>query len=178
MIEKLCKKGCCRLKICPLITAFGRTIHSFRGQEAGPGKPIPTIVVNPGDRSFEVLNPGTLNCCVARDTSLGDDGNYNSSIIFTGHQMTISRIQNMITAPNGKIYKKVQLRQKWEEYLQTQKQKTKTIMENYSSFSFKKICNKMQNTKISIHDIDGIIKYHQENNIHSSISDITFCNRL
>ena len=52
MIEQHCKhvNSCCKIMFCPLIVAFGRTIHAFQGQEAGPGKPIERIIVDPGPK--------------------------------------------------------------------------------------------------------------------------------
>ena len=32
--------------------------------EAGPGKPIERIIVDPGPKRFEITNPGILYCCV------------------------------------------------------------------------------------------------------------------
>ena len=73
MIDTSCnrKNQCCWIRYCPLEVAFGRTIHTFQGQECGPGKPIESIIVNPGRRSFETLNPGTLNCCITRASTIG-----------------------------------------------------------------------------------------------------------
>lgn len=36
-----------------MAVAFARTIHSFQGQEAGPGKPIEVLIVNPGDKDLK-----------------------------------------------------------------------------------------------------------------------------
>ena len=82
MITQICKLGCCIIKFCPLVIAFGRTIHIFQGQEAGPEKSILAIIVNPGPKHFEKSNPGTLNCCLARASTLGEYNIYESAFSF------------------------------------------------------------------------------------------------
>ena len=50
IVTAICKNSCCRINFCPLVIGFGRTIHSFQGQEVGPDKPIQHIIVNPGKK--------------------------------------------------------------------------------------------------------------------------------
>ena len=126
MLTQLCKNGCCNIRFCPLSVAFGRTIHSFQGQEAGKGKPIETIVVNPGPKCFETVNPGTLNCCITRATSIGVDENSHSSIYFTGPHITKSRFHNMTHNSNNEMYHKVKLREKWIQHLTKYQLETET----------------------------------------------------
>lgn len=130
MIEQRCKKKCCILRFCPLVVAFGRTIHTFQGQEAGPGKPIQSIIVDPGDRTFEMRNPGTLNCCITRATTLGDKTN-ESALYFTGPHINYDRFHKMSYTKLGTLCEKVTLREKWVSYLMERKsitsKKWKTI---------------------------------------------------
>ena len=108
-VEHVCKHGCCVIRFCPLVSAFARTIHSFQGQEDGPGKPVPSLIVNHGSKGFESKNPGTLYCCLTRAATIGTHDNMNSAIYFTGAHMCINRIKNLAYDVNGKKYGKVKL---------------------------------------------------------------------
>ena len=105
-----CSIGCCTVKFCPLVVAFGRTIHSFQGQEAGPDKPIKKIIVNPGKKDFETSNPGTLNCCITRATTLGGGNPENSALFFTGPHITFTRFHKMTQSRYGQTYQKIKMR--------------------------------------------------------------------
>ena len=102
MVKQICKRKCCLIKFCPLVVAFARTVHSFQGHEAGPGKPIESLIINPGNKGFEALNPGTLYCCVTRATTLGYPDITKSGIYITGTDISMQRIQNLIFDTNGR----------------------------------------------------------------------------
>jgi hypothetical protein len=98
------------------------TLHTFQGQSAGPvddGQPLNSvdrIIVEPGTRSFEGNNPGTMYMAASRATTMGT-GQLDSAIYFTGPNMNKARILNMKYKKNNnhkdKMYKKVALREKW-----------------------------------------------------------------
>ena len=75
-----CKKdGClCTRKYIPLTLAFGKTVHTFQGQNVGPVKEGQTpnatqyIIVDPGERSFEGNNPGLFYTILSRITTFGN----------------------------------------------------------------------------------------------------------
>ena len=104
MMEQQCKFGCCVIQFCPLIAAFARTIHSFQGQESGKGKPVECLIVNPGTKQFETLNPGTIYCAVTREITLGQNHKHNSAICFIGPICT-DRSMNLIYASTGQKLK-------------------------------------------------------------------------
>ena len=158
MVTKICRLGCCNIRFCPLVIAFGRTIHTFQGQEAGPGKPIEKIIVNPGKRSFETLNPGTLYCSITRATTIGDDNN-NSAIYFIGENINDERLKKMIYGVNGKMYEKVKLRKLWIEHLKKRNFITKR---KYSYFGEQEFARLKENLEypITLQHFDTIVKYH------------------
>ena len=133
MIEQHCKhvNSCCKIMFCPLVVAFGRTIHTFQGQEEGPGKPIERIVVDPGPKQFESINPGTLNCCITRAKTIGNQNERNSAIYFTGHNITHERSGNLIHCKSGKLCQHVYLRKCWVQFLQ-KKKRFDSIIEYHS----------------------------------------------
>ena len=156
IVQQTCRNYCCTIDFCPLVLSFSRTIHSFQGQEVGPNKPVQTIIVNPGKRGFEALNPGTLYCCVTRATTLGDLNKYNSAIYFTGSHMCRDRIKNLIFDAKGNTYKKVQMRERWITYLKN------IIAQNIynSKEEYLKLIEIVNNTKLTVDKLDKIIQYH------------------
>ena len=121
MMTQLCRNNSCHVHFCPLVIAFGCTIHSFQGQEAGPGKPIEKLIVNPGSKRFETLNTGTLNCCITRATTLHGADNGDSALYFNGPHIKHARFHNMTHSTKGMMYEKVELRNNWVQYLNRQK---------------------------------------------------------
>ena len=100
MVTHRCKKGCCSVTFCPLQVSFGTTCHTFQGQSAGPvdkGHPensVDRIVVDPGTRGFEGINPGLAYMAASRATTMGSDdrSKLDSAIYFTGPNMNKSRV--------------------------------------------------------------------------------------
>lgn len=164
MIEQRCKHHCCEIRFCPLIVAFGRTIHSFQGQQAGPGNPIESIICNPGERSFEAINPGTLLTCITRATTIGNFTQNNSAIYFTGSGFCQDRISKMSYRVNGCKYAKVILRETFTNYLQQQIKSTKSSYKKLmTSKKIKKIHDWYKTTRVSKNNFNEIIMY---NNLH------------
>ena len=113
-----CKYNCgCQRHYIPLTLAFGKTIHSFQGQNVGPTlphqpeNPIQTIVVDPGTRAFEGSSPGLLYSIISRSTTLGYLHDiFTSPLFFTGFNMTTQRLQHITLRKDGRTYGKVLLR--------------------------------------------------------------------
>lgn len=160
MIEQLCRSSCCKIRFCPLVVAFGRTIHKFQGQEAGPGKSIETIVVDPGSKQFETSNPGTLNCCITRATTIGDENCNNSAIYLIGPHINSQRFQNMTHSIYGKKYYKVKLRTMWVAHLQRQKCATIKRVIYFDGVAVNKLQSILNGTNLSLPLLDTIIQYH------------------
>ncbi len=168
MVKQRCKNGmkCCYVTLCPLVVAFGRTIHTFQGQEAGPNQPIPVVVIDPGDKSFESRSPGTLYCCITRGTTFGKtiDGikHRDSAVYFTGENIHRKRFSDMIYNINGELYKDVDLRMKWIQHLQRQLHHTD---EHYTHFKTDMMhdLNNQFNKQISMETLDKVIQYHNTN---------------
>ena len=65
-------KCCTRVQL-PLRLGWGTTIHSCQGLTIGSSEPNRHIIINPGTRQFESLNPGALYVCVSRAKTAGND---------------------------------------------------------------------------------------------------------
>ena len=160
IVEKTCRYNCCLIKFCPLITSFARTIHSFQGQEAGYGKAITSLIVNPGSKGFEILNPGTLYCCVSRATTMGKNDIKKSAIFFIGSDMCTDRIKNLACDANGKQYMKCILRKQWIKFLKERNKETLKSLRSFSRDKYEMFTDKLKNISISIEKIDSVIKFH------------------
>ena len=57
-----CKKMCCTVKWCPLVTSWATTIHKFQGFEAGTDikDMFRYLICDPGDLKWEQDFPGAL----------------------------------------------------------------------------------------------------------------------
>ena len=111
-----CTKACCQIEYLPLELAFGKTIHTFQGLEAGPHKPIKTIIVNCGTNKFESSNPGLLYTAMSRASTIGESGANDTAIYFQGLQKS----RYMYTANSKKENKRSQMirdRQTWIDHL-------------------------------------------------------------
>ena len=77
-VTVMCNKHCCcTRKFLPLALSFGRTVHTFQGQNAGivdpgrPPNPVQRIICDPGTRAFEATNIGLFYTILSRATTLG-----------------------------------------------------------------------------------------------------------
>lgn len=142
-------------------------MHTFQGKEEGPGKPIPSIIVDPGDKKFETKNPGTLNCSITRAATLGTtiDGikHTNSAIYLTGENINHHMFKDMIHKPTGELYNMIQLRNSWINILQAQLQKTNVIYSFFHVRMIRDLALHLQ-IKLPLQDVDEIIDYHINNN--------------
>ena len=139
---------------CPLKLSYGRTIHTFQGQTAGPAeknKPpnaVSRIICDPGDRGMEAKCPGLFYTSVSRATTIGNE-NKPSAIYFMGNNMNMERITDLTLTKQGKPYKLVTLRQKWVNHLK--KNTKKSTLTNQEK---KDLLQWASNTYISLHELD------------------------
>lgn len=94
-----CRKGCCTVKWCPLVTSWATTIHKFQGFEAGEDKKdmFRYLICDPGDLSWEQSCPGALYVALSRARTMGKFRSGNkytkkSVIYWHGGGMTEDRI--------------------------------------------------------------------------------------
>ena len=118
---------CCQRTYIPLSLAYGKTAHTFQGQNVGPvpeGRPqnaIQKIIVDPGMRQFEGINVGLLYQLLSCATSIRDGKNkLSSAIYFHGTNFSRPRFENLTRSNVGKKepYKMALWRGKWVQYLQ------------------------------------------------------------
>jgi hypothetical protein len=148
-----CKKEYCTCtrKYMPLTLAFGKTIHTFQGQNVGPvnkgqtENAIQYIIVDPGERGFEGNNPGLFYTILSRITTLGNKlKDMDPAIYFTGKNMNKNRISFLALDKKNKPYKKAEKRMNWVNYLKRNK-----ITKNLSMIDQNIIFNWAKTTKIS-----------------------------
>ena len=162
MIESSCnmKIKCCWIRYCPLEVAFGRTIHTFQGQECGPGKYIESIIVDPGKRQFEGINPGTLNCCITRASTAGGNDISKSALFLTGSNINYFRFKNMIITKTGDKYKTVKERDMWISFIEKRIKETMKELERITEVDFTELDEKINHIHVKCYDLDNIIRYH------------------
>ena len=135
-----CKAHCgCNPEYVPLTIAFGKTVHSFQGQNVGltePNQPeniVKHIIVHPGPRSFEGNNPGLLYTIISRATTLGiPEEKMSSAIYFDGINSRPEHFQNITLNAKREPYKKVQIRKSWVNYLNKGEYKQQQQKENFN----------------------------------------------
>ena len=106
-VSVMCTKSCCCTRLfLPLTLSFGRTVHTYQGQNAGPvdpgrpPNPVQRIICDPGTRSFEGRSIGLFYTILSRATSIGSFSSENASyekitdsaIYFFGKNMNQARI--------------------------------------------------------------------------------------
>ena len=161
------RNHCCTRTFIPLTLAFGKTVHTFQGQNAGPVEPgqpkhpVQRIICDPGTRQFEGVNIGLLYTICSRATTLGleDDNNGfpDSALYFIGNNMNKNRVQNITLQQNGKPYIKVIKRKRWVDYLK-QHNKTSGLLPARK----RELFHWATNTFISKHQLQKIIAYHSK----------------
>ena len=147
----------------PLSLAFARTNHTFQGQEAGPEKHIPAIVVDVGSSVFESTNPGLLYTALSRASTLVN-GDKNKSALYLSHPVTIDRITNVQYKRKGKEkgdkYEKVKQRDCFVKHLEIRKKNTPQI----EDIIIRDVKEWVKTTTHNIFELESVIsKFH--NNI-------------
>ena len=160
MVTRRCKRGCCSVDFCPLQLSFGMTGHTFQGQSAGPvdeNQPksaVDVVIADPGTRTFEGNNPGTLYMLASRATTMGT-GSLDSALYFSGPNMSRSRVldlkhqKSLSAGGQKKLYKKVELREKWVSHLET-----KTIRPVYTEKEARHLIHWCKTFRMSMEELD------------------------
>jgi hypothetical protein len=177
MLSIRCQHNCCTATFCPLDLSFGMTAHTFQGQSAGPvdeGQPrnaVDRIIADPGTRTFEGNSPGTAYMLCSRATTIGrlrerDD----SALYFAGPNANTYRFLNLkyqkATGKGGvpKMYKKVELREKWVEKLESN-----TYREEFAESDIKEVLDWCNETSLSLDEIDCALASRMWRNTNSSV---------
>ena len=123
-----CDRQCCTRTHIPLALAYGKTAHTFQGQNVGPvapgrpENPIKRIIVDPGTKEFEGKNVGLFYQLLSRATTIGNrEDKMSSAIYFQGQNFTRARFQNLTIGAKNQTYKKAELRREWVKYLHDHK---------------------------------------------------------
>ena len=159
-VKKLCNKHkCCTREFVPLKLAFGKTIHTFQGQNAGPvakGQPpnaVQCIICDPGTRQFEGICPGLFYTVLTRATTLGEeDDHLSSALYFRSKNMNKDRITNITMGIRGE-YIKVKKRNEWVAYLKKNGENHKLINKNQQ----KQLFDWYKKTRYSSKQLEAII---------------------
>jgi hypothetical protein len=165
MVSVKCQHNCCTATFCPLDLSFGMTAHTFQGQSAGPvdqGQPknaVDRVIADPGTRTFEGNSPGTAYMLCSRATTIGRlEDRRDSALYFTGPNANRYRFLNLKhqKAPGAggtpKMYKKVELREKWVEKLESN-----TYREDFTESEIKEVLDWCDETSMSTDDIDNAL---------------------
>ena len=87
---------------CPLVSAWATTIHKFQGFEAGfdINDQFKQLIVDPGDLTTKLLNPGTLYVALSRAKLIGtitpnELHPKDSALFWTGSGMYLNRVLNV-----------------------------------------------------------------------------------
>jgi hypothetical protein len=165
-IDVMCDKTarCCTRTYMPLALAYGKTAHTFQGQNVGPvpvgrpENPIKRIVVDPGKREFEGKNVGLFYTLLSRATTIGErDNKLSSAIYFDGQNFSRHRIENLTMKTNKEMYKLAILRTNWVSYLRANEiikgQWTKNDMDELFAWA--------NNTTFNAAELQCIIDHHK-----------------
>ena len=123
-ITGTCNNHCCSRTYIPLALAYGKTAHTFQGQNVGPvppgrpENPIKKIIVDPGTRIFESKNVGLFYQLLSRATTIGErNDKLSSAIYFEGGNFSKHRFFNLSMKNEKEMYVMAQLRDDWVQYL-------------------------------------------------------------
>jgi hypothetical protein len=120
----------------PLQIAYAVTIHRCQGLEAGPdaGDRWRRMIIDPGDILWEIsMCLGTQYVATSRAKTLGSkDEKYpeDSSLYWTGTNVSIERIYNCKRKRNNQICLCFKKREKWLQHLE---ERAKATREKYDT---------------------------------------------
>ena len=169
-VSVMCTKNCCCTRFfLPLTLSFGRTVHTYQGQNAGPvdpgrpPNPVQRIICDPGTRSFEGRSIGLFYTILSRATTIGSfsstTASYekitDSAIYFFGKNMNQARIRSITLQNNGKPYKKVLQRSAWVQHLAAN-----VYVSSLTANEMKALFHWASTTQISPEQLDRVIHFH------------------
>jgi hypothetical protein len=143
----LCKKSCCSVTYCPLVSAWATTIHKFQGFEAGFDEKgqFWHLIIDPGYIKSKQQQPGLRYVSTSQVKMIGDmiqnvPHPTNSALYWTGSGMSINRVMNGTTKKQQNTQGqervnclKIDKRRNWVGYLTDQKDITMTDTYNSES---------------------------------------------
>ena len=160
-----CEKKCCLATFIPLCLSFGRTIHTFQGQEAGPTKPIKSLVVDVGSTGFEGRNPGTLYTAISRASTIGNGNPLNSALYFNGEleysrltDVRYKRLKGKYKNQEKEEYDKVKFRTNWINHLE----KNLDSRKHFTKSQKLSLRHWAMNTTVSHEQLDEILNFHKQ----------------
>ncbi|EJK63663.1 hypothetical protein THAOC_15666, partial [Thalassiosira oceanica] len=122
---------CCTVRYCPLVLAWATTIHKFQGYEAGfeETDTVNRLIINPGDHSTEMDNPGMFYVAASRGKTFGkptaEEPYPKDSAVYWNGPVSTQSIQTVKYKQNGDVCVLVQKRDEWVEYLYDRAEETK-----------------------------------------------------
>ena len=160
-IKVPCNHYCCERTYMPLALAYGKTAHTFQGQNVGPvpfgrpANPIQKIIVDPGTRQFEASSVGLFYQLLSRATTIGTQADKTSSAIyFDGPNFCEERFLNLTMSNKNEPYKKVLFRQKWVDYLR----KNQVSNNRWADTEMEEIFGWANNTTFTSNSLSDIIQ--------------------
>jgi hypothetical protein len=153
--------------------AYGRTIHKFQGQTAGPVEPdkiknmYEVIICNPDEHKWEGQFMGLFYTALLHATTLGDDNGLNLAIYFSGIHFKEDQIRNLgKKCRSTDDFENIVKQTKWIEHL---KKHTKPITDlsqrHINTLSW------AENMTFDDHQLYHRIKQHVLSNRHRSSDD-------
>jgi len=143
-----CRKMCCTVKWCPLVTSWATTIHKFQGFEAGTDikDMFRYLICDPGDLKWEQDCPGALYVALSRARTMGY---FRSGLKFTKKSVIywVGDGINKIRIIEGSLKKGakkgdskvkcelIKKRERWVQYLE--QQRNATTSKNYQTSDIK-----------------------------------------
>ena len=153
---KVCDNNCCILQYIPLSIAFGKTLHTFQGQEIIKHSIQDVMVFECETLIIESKYPGWLYTGISRVDSIGNGDIELSSLYFIPTNARENRFINVRTKQHSvDNYKRVDERDAWISYLDSCK---KTV--TFSVSEKQTLMDWANSVEISGTALDEIISFH------------------
>jgi hypothetical protein len=153
---KICDNNCCILQYIPLSIAFGKTLHTFQGQEIVKHSIQDVMVFECETLIIESKYPGWLYTGISRVDSIGNGDIQVSSLYFIPGNARENRFINVRTKQHSDDnYKRVNERDAWISYLDSCK---KTV--TFSISEKQTLMDWANSVEISPAALDEIIYFH------------------
>lgn len=150
--------------------AYGRTIHKFQGQTAGPvesGKAKNTyeaIICDPDEHKYEAKFMGLFYTALSRATTLGEDNGIGSAIYFSGTHFREDRVRNLgKKCRSDEDFENIQKRTKWVDFL-----RRNTVKLRKPNKKIERVLDWCSVTRIEYDSLYRRIREFQRSNRHRS----------
>ena len=121
-------------------------------KEGQPENIVKYIIVDPGGRNMEGLNPGLFYTALSRATTIGNEDGIGSAIYFFGPNLTEPCIFDIGLKTTGEEYELVKRRFNW-----TQRLKKNTLKTDMTKKEKQRIKKFSKATKINEDELYGIL---------------------